>query len=283
MLKLTYISKNGTAELWGGGKSPLRVTEIEGLGLAEKEYQTASFAGYDGQETISARYLQRSITVSGDVQSGSAREALSKAVEILMESGYLYITDGDFKRRIYCNQTAFPDAKRVLRGKIATFAIQFVCDSPFFEDAENTVVALYKRQNNIPMPFTLPRAFTTTVTGASVNVSSRTAVEPVIEIRFSKAAAADETIAITNKTTDKKISLAHTPVKGEIITVDIKNRSIVSSANGNIIDELTDDTFLSDFKLIYGENEITVSVGSIYSGITVGCEFNNSYASALII
>ena len=282
MLTVKYKNSRGEVVLSGGGSSPMRLTAIEGLGLAEREYQTASFAGYDGQETVSSKYLARSITISGDVTAINAAEELRRAIDVLCAEGYLYITDGDMSRRIYCNQVAFPDAERILRGKIASFAFQLVCDSPFFEDSEDTSRAIYERVKNITTPFTLPMVFGTTVTGASVTVNSRQGAEPILKIYCKKALESAETVKIVNSTTGKTVTLTHTPQAGETITVDIKNRTAVSSKTGNIISKLTDDTFLSDFKLVYGINELKASVGSISSGITVECIFNNNYAEAII-
>ena len=285
MLKLTYKNKYGSVEMAGGGKgSPLRITNIEGLGLAEMEHTTVSYAGSDGQETVSSRALPRSITVSGDVCATSAAKELRRAVGIVCEPGYLYISDGgEMQRRIFCSQTVFPDAERILQGKIAAFAMQFVCDNPFFEDAEDTAAKLYSRTKNLSTTFTLPCTFGSTSTGASIMIDSRRSIEPIIKIYTPVSTSSAETVTITNAATGKSIKLALTYTAGDVLTIDVKNRTVVSTKLGNIADKLSDDTYLGEFRLIGGKNTITAAVGSISSRVTIECVYNNQYDEAMII
>ena len=55
-LMLTYKNELGTVTMHGFGQAfPLRITAIEGLGLVHREYNSAVYAGYDGQETLDSR------------------------------------------------------------------------------------------------------------------------------------------------------------------------------------------------------------------------------------
>lgn len=283
MLSLKYKNQAGEICFSGGGDSPLRITAINGLSLAEREYTSASYAGYDGQETVSARFLPRTITISGDVLSVCARDVLRNMINVLADGGYLYITDGDVRRRIFCNQTIFPDAERILRGKLATFAVQFVCDNPFFEDAEDTELALYRRTKNLASPFALPIMFGETVAGATIFVDGRGGIEPIITLHFSKDIESESAIMISNITTGETIELKHSPVSGEEITIDIKNRTAISSVSGNVLKSLTDESFLGRFMLEAGKNEISVSAGAVTLGITVKCTYNNKFLECVVI
>ena len=145
-LTLTYKNDLGTVIMQGGGQdSPLRITAIEGMGLVTREYNAAVYSGHDGQETLNSRAAARSITIALEVIDKNAADIVYSALDVLGKSGMLYIENKDLSRRIKCSQVQIPDVARVLRGQIATFAVQFICDSPFFEDRNDTVLPLYKR------------------------------------------------------------------------------------------------------------------------------------------
>lgn len=283
MLSLKYKNSAGEVSFAGGGSSSLRLTAIHGLSLADRQYHAVSYANCDGQETVSSRLLPRTITVSGDVSASDAAAQIRDMISVLECAGYLYIYDGEIKRRIYCNQTIFPDAERILRGKIASFAVQFVCDNPFFEDEFDTAVALYSRTKKLATPFSLPTMFGETVAGATVFVESKNMVEPILTLNFSKDISDAATVKILNRTSGECIELNHTPIANESITIDIKNRTAESSVSGNILSELTDESYLGRFMLIGGRNDIEVSAGAVTLGITVKCVYNNKYTECVVI
>ena len=283
MLNLKYKSGRGEVRLSGDSSAIFRITETDGFGVAERSYTTATYTGSDGQSTISSKYLPRTITLSGDIVSDDIRTEFSRAVDIMSEPGYLYVSDGGADRRIYCNQMNFPDINRILRGKIATFAVQFVCDSPYFEDAADTEIPIYRRIKNLSTPFTLPAVFgTTAAENTAFNIGSA-AVEPIIAIRFTKTLSSAETVTVTNSTTGASVSFSYTPQSGDVVKIDIPERRLTSSRLGTITEQLSDDTYLSDFRLERGRNVIGVSVGDAQSGAVVACIFNNKYLESAVI
>lgn len=283
MLNLKYKSGRGEVRLSGDSSAIFRITETDGFGVAERSYTAATYTGSDGQSTISSKYLPRTITLSGDIVSDDIRTEFSRAVDIMSEPGYLYVSDGRADRRIYCNQMNFPDINRILRGKIATFAVQFVCDSPYFEDAADTEIPIYRRIKNLSTPFTLPAVFgTTAAENTAFNIGSA-AVEPVIAIRFTKTLSSAETVTVTNSTTGAFVSFSYTPQSGDVVKIDIPGRRLTSSRLGTITEQLSDDTYLSDFRLERGRNVIGVSVGDAQSGAVVACIFNNKYLESAVI
>ncbi len=283
-LTITYKDELGTVTMQGGGcDCPLRITAIEGLGLVAREYNSAVYSGYDGQQTLGSRAAARSITLALEVQSRNAAECVRDALRVFGQSGMLYIKNEDLDRRIYCSQVQIPDVTRVLRGNIATFAVQFVCDNPFFEDADDTVVPLYRRTKLLKSPFVLPAVFGEIVLGGNIEIKGTTSVEPVISIYYPKALEGVESIILTNQTTGKSVQLDYAPCANETVTIDIKNRKVDSSLNGNLINYLTKDTFLGDFVLARGKNIISVNVGDVTSGFTIECKYNNLYSEAVIV
>ncbi len=284
-MKLVIIYKNsqGTVEISGDSSKSIRVTEVDGLGIAEREYITANVSGYDGQETISSRVLPRAVTLSVEICDEDVRASVSRVLRILSNPGWLYIEKGEVQRRIYCNQVKIPDPVRVLKGKIAKLAVQFVCDNPYFEDERESAVPLYVQTKNLSTPFTLPAVFGTTTMGAVIKNQGDCVIEPRIYINCPKELHNAETVIITNNTTGKKIVLEYAPCAEDKITVDIKNRKIESGITGNLLSNLSDDTFLGDFVLEKGINDLSVVVGDIQSAFTVECKYSNIYCEAVVV
>ncbi len=282
MLNISYKNSRGTAQLCGGA-SPFRLTHILGLGLPESEYITASYSGYDGQETLAAAYLPRSITLSGDIVSHNLRSDLAGLIDILSVPGYLYIQSEDIYRRIYCNQITFPDAERILRGKICTFAIQLVCDNPFFEGAESISVPLYRRTKELTTQFTLPSPFGITVAEAVITPQSRNSIEPKIRIICPSDITQATQIKLENTATDKKLELSYTLSAGEEIVIDVKERTVTSSQNGNIINCISDDTYLGHFTLEPLVNTISAYIDNVNAGIVIECVYNDCFVEAFAV
>ena len=142
-LELVFKNELGEVLMSGGGKGAIRILNVEGLGPMTSEYTAAVFSGYDGQETISGRRLPRTVTISAEVNHKNAAEVMRSVARVFAKEGTLYVKTLEFERRIKCNQVQMPDVTRVLKGKIATFVVQMVCDSPYFMDAEDKTVPLY--------------------------------------------------------------------------------------------------------------------------------------------
>ena len=284
MLTITYTNSNGTVKMQGGGaSSPLRITEIDGLGLTEREYSVAVYANYDGQNTFNSRAVARTITIALELCGKDISAIIRSAINVFSKSGTLRITDEHTDRKITCHQVQMPELSRVLKGQILAFVIQFVCDSPFFEDAEDSILPLYQREKLISSPFSLPCMFGKITAGANIEIRGGISVEPIISIYCPQAFEGVENIIVSNETTGKVIKLDYAPSDNEKIVIDVKNRKITSSKNGNIINYLTEDTFIGDFVLAPGLNILTVNIGDTTSGFAIECQYNNLYNEAVII
>lgn len=282
-LSMMYKNSQGTVEMSGDSANDIRLIETDGLGIVNNGYIEAVFSGYDGQETISSRALPRTITLKAEICGENIVTIAAKALRVLREPGWLHIDTENIHRRIYCNQIKIPDPVRILKGRIAELAVQFLCDNPYFEDGCESIVPLYLRTKNLSTPFTLPTMFGTTVMGASVDNRGDSAVEPCIYINCPKELKDAETVIITNNTTGTRIVLEYAPTANDRITVDIKNRKVASSITGNLLNNLSDDTFLGDFVLEKGVNNLEVFVGNAESEFTVECKYSNLYCEAVIV
>ncbi|MBE7024240.1 MAG: hypothetical protein E7412_07240 [Ruminococcaceae bacterium] len=284
-MKLDIRFKNSSGEIQlSGGKNPLvRLTEIFGLGLVEKEYRTAVFPGYDGQETVSERALPRTITISAEFCGNNISSNIETALKVLESSGYLYIETERFSRRIFCNQIRVSEPERILRGEISNMAVQFVCDSPFFEDSIETVVPLYERTKNLETEFSLPCIFGSVSMGTIVRNTGNRKIEPIIILYCPDSSLNSDTVTLRNVTTGKTLVLEHNVEKNEIITIDIKNRTVLSNLSGNILYKLSDDSFLGDFCFEPGKNTVEVALGDASYGFFVECRYVNLHCEAVMI
>lgn len=282
---MEFVYKNGFGEVTMTGNSGgmLRICAAEGLGPIIYDYNAAIFSGYDGQETVSRRALPRHITLSLEINMSNAKQNINEILDILQFSGTLYINDKEVKRRISCSQTHIPEIKSVLRGEIATFAVQFVCDNPFFEDAEDTVVPLYERRKKLATPFSLPSVFSEIVLGGRVEIKGTENAEPIITVYYPNAFDGAETLLIKNLSTGKQIQLDYAPGDTDMVVIDIKNRKVTSALMGNIINYLTNDTFLGDFVFVPGMNVIEVMIGDVPAEFAVECKYNSLYRKAVVV
>lgn len=279
---IRYKNSLGAVEMYGDGRGIFRICDFLGLSLEEREYSAASFTGCDGQETLFSRALPRTITLGIEASGRNILQHVRDAMGILGNPGYLFLEEGDSIRRIYCNQVKIPDLQRILKGRLCRMAVQFVCDSPFFEDGEDTVTMLYSRSKNLSTPFTLPCQFGTTIMGADIVNSGDMAAEPIISV-YCQNALDGEDVILTNGTTGCELRLNCKPEPGEKLVIDIKNRKVTGSVQGNLLGCLSDETFMGDFVLVPGVNRISVFVGNVTSGISVDCRHSNLHREAVAI
>lgn len=278
MTVIKYENSHGRITLSGKGNGALRILGVEGLEPATREYTVASYPGQHGQETLSARTLPRTVTLAVEVLKHPYEIDIHKVLDILQQPGMLLVDN----KRIFCNQSNITDVKGILKGQIATFAVQFVCDSPYFEDAEDTVVPLYRRTKGLSTPFTLPRSFGEIVAGGVVENKGSIPIEPIITIYYPSALEGVDGITLKNETTGKGISLEYSPSGEDTVVIDVKNRRITSQIAGSLLNNLSDDTFLGDFTLERGKNELSVDLGDVAKGFGIECKFSNLYGEAVI-
>ncbi len=282
-MKILYKNCVGTVEFSGKGKSDFSILAVDGLQPVIKEYQTATYTGYDGQETLSARALPRTITLSAEYNGNYADTSVKKALRILEKCGELTIENGEICRSIICNQVLISEVNPVAKGQIVGIIAQFVCDSPYFTDGSDTVVPLYARSKLLKSPFSLPTAFGRVIIGGDIEITGDYAVEPTLSMYYPSALETKENVIITNETNGKSIKLNYAPSEEEMITIDVKNRRINGTVGGNLIGYLSDDTFLGDFVLEKGRNVISVSLGDIVLDFNIECKYRNLYYEAVII
>lgn len=257
MFEIKYTSENGTAAL-GGGQAPLlRVRSITGIGLPSREYKNVAVS--NGQHETSRRDEARVITIGGDLL-GNGND-LENFERIAYADGILEFTFGQKKRRIHCKLYNMSDPTRIIPGKLISFAVQFVCDDPYFEDTDATIADIVSLTNTVIDTFTLPCVFTTSTNTKKLTVTGEKSVFPIIRIGCVEEGeeSAVYGVSVANVTTGETLTLHHRMRMHETITVDLKERTITSSIDGNIINSLSDDSDMAKMYLLPGDNIITAN------------------------
>ena len=313
MLHITYQNDIGKLDFKGGnGRHAWRILEIDGLGIAPKSFNTAQHPATVGQRTLSETTEARTITIQCDVNSiashyggaSSNRWEISRALKILNEPGTLLISDGTRVRKINARCVEAVQGER--HGGYTVFAIQFVCDYPYFEDRETSKVPLFKvepllgnttrwylkdgqltKEGIESGKFILPCMFTRYISRANVVNIGDVDTEPIIRIRlnggtYNGTEGTPGTLVIRNETTNQQIELNLGDAENTTeVIIDIPTRKIYSQDNKNLIHHLAPTSFLSDLWLQKGQNLIGVD-NYISESSVVECEFSNKYIEAVI-
>ena len=271
----------------GGSSSPQwRITEISGLGLLEKNFSTVTYPGESGQQTLGHTYGPRTISISGVIMNdGNLQRTLANAIHIFQDDVTVKLQFGERKRKTLCHVAVFENNERNVY--LQHFVLQLIADNPFFEDWEDTSVAVYKRENLLKTTFTLPCVFSKRTNEIDVLVTGQENSEPVILIANTASpvnALEESGIELTNTLpggTEQRIFLETTTQAGEIITVNIPERTVTSNLRGNLLNTLSNDSFLSDFYLAPGTNRVSVTNYNTFEDISVLCQYNNRYLEAV--
>lgn len=270
---------------FGGASGPVfRTIEISGLGPPKKEFNVTGYVNQPGQELISEKDTARTITLAGDIISpGTLQQEASRMIKILYHPGRFTILSGNRKRSIGCRCTDFDDLER--HGKdIASMVIQFTCDNPYFTDETRQSVELFQRKNLIKTQFTLPCMFSSRTNRLDIINSGDVRAEPVFTIYNSgnvQAFAESYGIELANHTTGQSILIERHTTNGEVITVDIPNRKITSSIEGDITSSISQDTYLSNFWLEEGANDVEAVNYNAGEDISVVMTYDNQYIEAV--
>lgn len=278
-MKLVYENDVGKVELYGGKSNGFSISETEGLELLGRERSLVSFYNSDGYRESQAKFGQRVITVSGDIAAKS-REEQNKAIKVFSHPGTLTVHAKDTARMIDVNDTVFKFG--VGNGTYRKFVVQFTCDNPHFTDCADTVTGVYARKDLLMSETVLPSVFTERTSHGTANNDGDLAIEPIIVIKCLTATDdADRNIIIENTANGAKLVINHAMKSGEIVTVDIPEREITSSTDGNILKSLAAGSYLSNMRVERGENNIRVTVGAGNRNAEVYLKYRNHYTGVI--
>lgn len=278
-MNLEYKNQFGKVKMSGDGNEGFSVIDIDGNELLGKERTVIHFNNKDGYDENTAFFGQRVITVSGDITSENT-ELIKNAFKVFSKPGTLKIQTKENSYEIFVNDCTFKTLSK--NAIFKSFCVQMTCDFPHFSDIKDRVEGIYKRNSLITSNTFLPAMFTERSNGGTVNNQGDILVEPKITIRCLISAPEDGNITIDNKSTGKKIVINHKVTEGEIITVDIPARKILSNIAGDITNQLSYDNYLCDMFLDCGENFIDVYLPDGNRNCEATMTYRNLYAGVLI-
>ncbi len=282
MTQVVFENENGKIRFSGSGNAVFRMTEISGLWMSPKSFETVVYAHTAGQKTMGEQRQARVITIAGDICSGTTpvTKQIAHAVRVFDAPGWLTVYQGLRTRRIRAHCASFEPGQR--HGPFRRFVLQLNCDCPYFEEVSETKVALFQREKELKTPFVLPCAFSRRTSSGVVVNRGDVESEPILEIYISKETTQQELWGLTlhNERTGETLLLHLPVVGGDCVTVDIEKRKIYNQRGENLISALSEDSFLSKFVLCRGANPITV-ISEQPNGINVLCRYSNRYLEAV--
>lgn len=274
---IIYKSAEGSIRMdGGGGGKSWRVYEITGIGFPKKSFTYNTYAGVYGQELNAVSMNSRTITISGDIsKTAQANLPMTRVVRILNGDGELFLQTGRKIRRAKVRTVSFETEER--RSAFKSFVLQVESDNPFFFGDSPSVCSVFSREKLLKTTFTLPCVFSERHMEAAVINGGDVECEPVLTISKPSGTEALESgvLSILNGATGKKVTLEHIMQPGEVVTVNIPERTVVSNLAGNIINEISDDTVLGEFVLLTGSNPLSCASGD--ASLSVLCEFETLY------
>ena len=290
MMNICFSNKYGGVVFHGGNNGDgFKITEIVGLGLPGVTLNTINYAGQEGRETLSSMRTYRTITMKGDIEGANKDYEIRRAIKIFSEPVEMEISVNGRRRKCMCRCTTFdpPFGKKHFKE----FVMQLECDSPYFMDVLETKERIYGIDKHLTLKYVnyfkdengqpTYKVISEIVHKVAVYNSGDVKAEPIITI-INTGVTTEKTdgIKIFNETTNQKICLDYVTHEGETIVVNIPERKIYSNIEKNLINLLTDDSFLSDFYLDEGTNIISVEV-NFNEKIVSYCSFNNQYLEAM--
>lgn len=282
-MEIRFDNALGSIRFRGAGAGGIRLLAVSGLGLVKKEVNVTSYLGQAGQELLSEKDLARTITLSCDLQSENVRRELSRIMKILYRAGTITLSAGKRRRMIACRCSEFDEPDYCGRN-IAKFALQFTCDNPYFTDCEEQTASVLNREKLLYGSFTFPCMFSKRTSRMTLINSGDVEAEPVIMLYNTATKSAlgeDYGIEIVNHTTGQSILIERATTNGEVITVDVPNRSITSSLSGDITHSLSQDSYLSNFIFAVGTNDIEAVNYNEGEEISVVFHWKNQYLEAV--
>lgn len=296
-MRLVLTNKRGTFEIGGGNHPTARLLEIEGLSPPEKDLETEACEGGAGDYIKHMRDKSRTITMSFDFYG--VEDDVYKLYRILAQPLEMRFFIGSIRRKISAiciNQT---EIESIIYHRLNKIVLQFYCADPYFHSLSPKRYPVAKRTDLFPNVVLddgkqgislIVRNGIATVQETTTIVKNEgdTAVYPTIEVVNNSVQNTTSgiscSVVVKNVTTGKSMTISYNPAQGEKITFDVASRKITSDVNGNITGKITDDTFLSEMYLDFGDNEIeiTATAGNTEYELLSVCYVDNNYGAVMI-
>lgn len=253
MTKIILKNSLGTLCLFGGGNNKVRMTAIKGLEFVPKSYKTIKFSGCDGLETVEDVHSPRTVSGSGDIFISSPKE-LNVLYNAFAQKGEMTVIKNQNKYKTSYKPISFEITGKY--PKCFTFVFQIVCDQPCFLSFEPKREDVFSRQDMVREGFVLPAVFTKRISSIKLMNKGHKKAEPVIRVKNNIKEGEAFKVKIINHTTGQSLALQNILPGTESIVIDINNRKVTNENGDNLESLLTADSYLSDFYIDTGINEI---------------------------
>lgn len=275
MIRLRFYNSLGEVVF---DKNGWHLTEAEGLCVPSKSLSGVRYINQPGQSTTYCIENPRTITLSGDINLAKAGEGeFGRACAVFGMEGTLEVETDRYKRIISARCMEFVPGER--NGIYRCFVVQFLCDVPFFEDAEYTDTVVYEREPLLSKDTVLPAVFSTRIAKGDVFYPGSAWSEPVFYIRVPSG---EGEVSIENHTTGGRISVRYDNSLFSQLIIDVKNRTITDENGISRLELLTDDSFFDGFILRSGKNSIEVINSDVENDIGTRMKYKVRYQEAVI-
>lgn len=279
-MKLILENERGKVVLGGGTNESFNVISVEGLGFPGKSYTTVECVGNSGQDTVNVHTNSRVITISGDV-STKDNNVLEKLIDVLTQDVCLTVLTGKKKRKIYTKIREFEIYNK--KGGYLGVVLQLEADNPYFKDINSTETLIFERENLVKGNINLPCIFTRRIVGGNVENKGIEKTYPIItvyDMGSNGKALEEKSISFVNRKNGATVTFEYETCVGEILTIDFENRKAYSNINGDIMNYLSLENYLSSFSLDRGNNFIDV-INNTSREISSVCLHDNYYCECL--
>ncbi len=295
MFYLIFKNNLGEITFSGSGNSEISVREISGLGTPDKVYRTQEYLDFDGQVTVSSHFAPRTITISFDIVGGNISQKTAEIYRILSQNGTLYTFFDNSQRRIEVNQISVDSFIRH-GSRFRSFAVQFICDNPYFSDHSPIYESCYETLGNIVYDeeseswnLDGPSVWGTHSNDKLLINSGDIKSYPTFTICSSGSAADSNGFEIlrvnpyNSSEVIQKFSLNYPLSDGETVTVCFDSRSngnirsVTNNLGQNLLSYRSEDSSLSDFWIEPGANRIILNNLSSGNSISASISYENQY------
>lgn len=278
MIRVTIENERGRI-IMGGYHDPLwRILEMDGLGIPAPDRNVKSYAGQIGQTCLGETVTSRTITLSGElIQNGDMAAIRTQAHRILNQPVRITIDTGRKRRKIDGRCVSFTTDKP--NRMYQSWVMQFLCDDPRFRDTAPKTISVFQRRKLLDAKAKTPCMFSERTNKVFIINTGDYDSEPVFELDVGIGFSGE--LRICNNTTGQSVAFVCDMTEGgDKITINISERTITGLAAGDMLHTMTDDTFLSDFVLTPGKNEIEILAET--TELSAVCRYCNYYAEAVL-
>ncbi len=279
-------NENGTFEIGGGKHVSARLQQITGLGLVSKAIQSLTYSQMPGRVITSERASERTITLKFDYYADP--ETVIRFFKILQKPMKLELLRNGYYREIDCRVIAGAENNNIVYHHWEEMTLQLECSDPYFRGAvrrESIVSATDMLPNvfeNSDWYIQLPAVATVRHQDALIMNDGDTIVYPTITVENLADTTGAKTDTITITINDRVLKIYHHAAVDETVTFNLERRMITSSVDGDITNQISDDTVLSDMYYDEGSNVVTVTSSLTGDNLYAVSRYSPLYGMAVI-